>query len=146
MRTSNGVVRRIRNFRGLLVWQKSMDLAEWCCRASAQFSPRVGGVLAEQVQKTAISIPSNIAEGHELSTASYRQHVRVALGSVSELGTQLELAARLELLTQALWHVREGDLDELERMLRSLQAALRRRLDAEKATGRTRPRRPKQIE
>jgi len=90
-------VRKIDNFRGLAVWQKSMDLAQQCCRISSAFPPR-GFTLGTHVQKTAIAIPSNLAEGHELQTASFRYHVRVALGSLAELDTQLELAARLGFL------------------------------------------------
>jgi four helix bundle protein len=141
MSTFSGDVRRIRNFRQLVVWQKSMDLAVWCCRTGAELPRRVGGVLGAHMQRTAVSIPSNIAEGHELSTAAYRQHLRIALGSLAELGTQLELAARLDLVPDALWRARQSDLEELERMLRALRAALRRRSEAEKAAAhRTAPR------
>jgi four helix bundle protein len=141
MSTFRGNVRRIRNFRELVVWQKSMDLAAWCCRTGAELPQRTGGVLGPQIQRTAISIPSNIAEGHELSTASYRQHLRIALGSVAELSTQLELAARLDLVPEASWQARQNDVEEIERMLRSLRAALRRRAEEEKlaATRKTAP-------
>jgi four helix bundle protein len=102
-----------------------MALAERTCVIAWTFPPRAYG-LASHIQKTVTAIPSNIAEGHELQTGSYRFHVRVALASVAELDTQLELALRLKLLPQgavdALW----ADLREIERMLRALGAALRR--------------------
>ena len=121
------LVRRINSYRDLLVWQKAMRVAEQCCREAHAFAPR-GYVLATHIQKTAIAIPSNIAEGHELQTASFRLHVRVALGSVAELETQLTLAVRLGFLpTESLGRL-ASELSEIERMLRALRSALSRRL------------------
>jgi four helix bundle protein len=81
------------------------------------------------IRRAAISIPSNIAEGHtRSSTKEYLYHISVALGSLAELETQLELAQRLgydeqttiaPLLTQTV---------KLGKMLRSLQKSLRDRV------------------
>ena len=120
-------VRRLDSYRDLLVWQKAMTLAEGCCREALAFPPK-GYVLATHLQKTAISIPSNLAEGHELQTASYRLHVRIALGSLAELATQVNLARRLGLLSADRSIPFDRDIRELERMLRALRAALSRRL------------------
>jgi four helix bundle protein len=122
--------RRISTHRELVVWQKAMALAERCCVVAWTFPPRAYA-LASHIQKTAVAIPSNVAEGHELQTGSYRFHVRVALGSVAELDTQLELARRLKLLPSVSIDALAADLREIERMLRALGAALRRHAEGQ---------------
>jgi four helix bundle protein len=54
--------------------------------------------LSGQIRRSVVSIPSNIAEGHTRRGGAYRNHVRIALGSTSELDTQLEIAVRLGLI------------------------------------------------
>jgi len=131
MSTNERQARKIDSYRDLVVWQKALSLAECCCRRAATFPPR-GYALGTHIQKTAIAIPSNIAEGHELQTASFRLHVRVALGSVAELDTQLELAARLGWISTDDRAALVAETRELERMLRALRGALTRCIDAEK--------------
>ena len=55
--------------------------------------------LSSQIRRSAVSVPSNIAEGHTRRGRAYRHHVRVALGSMAELDTQIEIAIRLGFLT-----------------------------------------------
>src|SRR5437764_6642349 len=106
---------------------ESACLAEQCCRATAGFPPRAYA-LGTHIQKTAISVPSNIAEGHELQTGSFRLHVRVALGSLAELDTQIELAARLGWLSAQSHTSLAAHIRETEHMLRARRAALTRSL------------------
>jgi four helix bundle protein len=85
---------RIRDYRDLIVWQKAMDLAvtteKVCRRLPAQASH-----LASQMRRAAASIPANIAEGNgRFSRPEYLRHLSIANGSVRELETHLELAAR----------------------------------------------------
>ena len=91
----------------------------------------LGHVLGMHIQKTAISIPSNIAEGHELQTASFRFQLRVAPGSVAELGTQLVLASQLGFLPKDSLTRLTAELSEVARMLRALGSALSRRLGSQ---------------
>ena len=83
----------IESFRDLLVWQKSMDLAVRCYR-TAQLLPRSEQqVLGYQLRKTAVSMPSNVAEGFARhSTAHYIQHLWTAHASApsSRLKSNLE--------------------------------------------------------
>ena len=55
--------------------------------------------LATQMRKTAVSIPSNIAEGHRQGTGAFVRHLVIAMGSHGELDTQEELAFRLHFVT-----------------------------------------------
>ena len=119
---------RIRSYKDLEVWQKAMNLAEECYRATAEF-PRdeIYGMTA-QIRRAAVSIPANIAEGYGRDlTGSFVQFLRIAQGSARELETHVILCGRIRLLRD---DVRDGLLDECERiskMLRSLIRTLERR-------------------
>jgi four helix bundle protein len=74
-----------------------MDLAVAIYRLTQEFPRNEVYGLASQLQRAAVPIPSNIAEGHSREgTREYLHFVSVAQGSVAELETQLELSARLE--------------------------------------------------
>ena len=74
--------------------------------------------LAAHMQKTAISIPSNIAEGHARQhTREYLQFCHIALGSCAELLTQLTIAKRRSYVSDEYFAKLEDDLDHESRML-----------------------------
>jgi four helix bundle protein len=86
----------IRSYRDLDAWKLSMTLAEECYRFTDQFPRSEVFGLAAHIRKSAVSIPSNIAEGHNRrSRAAYASFVAIAMGSQAELETQIELARRL---------------------------------------------------
>jgi len=88
----------ITSFRELVVWQKSMELAEAVYRATSTLSAGDLFGIGHQIRRSAVSIPANIAEGFcRHSRAAYRSHVAIALGSHGELQTHLELCRRLAL-------------------------------------------------
>src|SRR6059036_288357 len=72
----------------------AMQLADRIYDLTADFPSRERFALAYQMRKSAVSIPSNIVEGHRLKTPSYAHHLRIALGSHAELDTQCEIATR----------------------------------------------------
>jgi four helix bundle protein len=86
----------IASYRDLRVWQEAMALAEDVFRLAARM-PRIEGFgLADQMRRSAISIPANIAEGYgRESTGSYVQFLKVARGSLKELETHVLLAQRV---------------------------------------------------
>ena len=86
---------KVRYFRDLDAWQAAMDLAVAAHRLAAQLPAMHRFELGAQVRRAATSIPSNIAEGHAHgSDRVLLHHIRIALGSLAELDTQVELAAR----------------------------------------------------
>lgn len=90
----------IRSYRDLEVWQKGMKLAEICYERTAGFPSREIYGLASQMRRAAVSVPSNIAEGHSRRTRqAYLNHLSIALGSQSELETQIELSSRLKFIS-----------------------------------------------
>jgi four helix bundle protein len=118
----------IKSYRDLEVWQKAMRLAEICYEATEEFPKREIYGLASQLRRPVVSIPSNIAEGNSRSSRpAYLNHLSIALGSQSEVETQVELASRLKMIPI----VDAQEILELAgqrgRMLHALIAALERK-------------------
>ena len=86
----------IRSYQDLHVWQRAMALAE-SAHAVARTLPRdAAGSLANQIRRSAVSVPANIAEGHgRRSRGDYLRHLYIARGSLTELQTLLILAQRI---------------------------------------------------
>jgi four helix bundle protein len=86
----------IRSYRDLDAWKLSMKLAEGCYRFTETFPQSELFGLAAHIRKSAVSIPSNVAEGHSRrSRVAFANFVGIAMGSLAELETQIELARRL---------------------------------------------------
>ena len=86
----------VRSFRDLTVWKKSIQMAVAVYRLTQGFPREEIYGLTSQMRRAAVSIPSNIAEGHgRLGPNEYRQFLGVARGSNFELQTQLEIARAL---------------------------------------------------
>lgn len=83
-----------------MVWQKSMSLAEEIYQITKQGVFVKDWGLKNQIQRAAVSIPSNIAEGFErYSNKEFRQFLLVAKGSAGELRTHLYLARSIGYVT-----------------------------------------------
>ncbi|MCA9241270.1 MAG: four helix bundle protein [Planctomycetales bacterium] len=84
-----------RNYRELDVWQRSMELVESVYKVSKLLPGEERFGLTSQMQRAAVSIPSNIAEGYGRGGKDYRRFVLISRGSLMEVETQLELSVRL---------------------------------------------------
>jgi four helix bundle protein len=115
------------SYRDLEVWQKAMRLIVESYRCTNSFPRDERFGLAAQIRRAAISVASNIAEGHERRhLGDYLHHISFARGSVAELETQLIAA-------EHLGYVRRRDVsalyllcDEVSRMLTGLRRSLER--------------------
>jgi four helix bundle protein len=117
---------RVRSFRDLLVWQKSMDLTLVIYRLTQKFPREEVYGLTSQLRRCSVSIPSNIAEGQgRLNTREFKQFLGIARGSNCELQTQLEIARRLGLGDLKLIHEAEGLAHEIGRMIFTILGKLR---------------------
>lgn len=110
------------SFRELTVWQKSMELAKRVYKITKRLPSDEKFGLATQMQRCAVSIPSNIAEGNKRATAKdYVQFLRIASGSAAELETQL-------LLTHDIYDINLDEelqlLNEVQRMLQVMGSRL----------------------
>ena len=89
----------INSFRDLRVWQAGMELVEQVYLLTQSFLRQEIYGLTSQIQRAAVSVPSNIAEGHTREhSKEFLHHLSIAQASLAELETQLEIAARLKYL------------------------------------------------
>lgn len=119
----------IQNYKDLIVWQKSMFLTELIYDLTENFPRREWYGLAAQMRKSAVSIPSNVAEGRRSTRKDFRNFILIAYGSGSELETQLEIARRKTLGNVTLIAECASVLDELMRLLNKLQKSLYTQFD-----------------
>jgi four helix bundle protein len=112
---------KTRYFRDLLVWQRSMKLARNIYSATQDFPKREMFGLTSQLCRAAVSIPSNIAEGHgRLSDRSFAVFLSQARGSLYELETQLELAENVGYISRSDLSRLLAESAEIGRMLNGL--------------------------
>ncbi len=116
---------KIESFEDLKVWQNSMLLAKMVYKASSGFPKEEIYSLTSQIRRAAISIPSNIAEGHARNgTGEYIHFISIAVGSLAELKTQILLARELGYLTDITELL--DSIITLDKMLKSLSRSLKK--------------------
>jgi four helix bundle protein len=117
----------MRTHKDLNVWKNSMALAEKIYRLTSDFPKEEMYGLTSQIRRSAVSIPSNIAEGSARNgTKEFIQFLYIALGSVAELETQLILSKNLGFLTDLSVF---KDLEEIRSQLINLIKALKVKSD-----------------
>jgi four helix bundle protein len=114
-------------FEKLLVYQKSVDFADAVCAHTEAF-PRGYGFLVDQLNRAALSIAANIAEGNGRFTKPDRRNFfGIARGSAQECVPLLEISRRRHLLSDAHHVDLNARLEEIARMLSGLISGLERR-------------------
>ena len=105
----------------LKAWQLSMDIAVDVYKTSEKFPSEERFGLVSQMRRSAVSVPSNLAEGAARRTKKeFVSFLRIAQGSLSELDTQLELAKRLEYIDEDSWEQFDAKLIEEDKVLSGL--------------------------
>ena len=106
------------SFRDLTVWQRSMQLTVAIYRLTRDFPRDEIYGLSSQIRRAAVSLPSNIAEGHgRLNKAEYRQFLGIARASNFELQTQIEIARAVGIGNPNLLNEAEGLSHDVGKML-----------------------------
>ena len=117
----------IRNYRDLVVWQKAISFVTDVYHITRQLPAEERYGLCSQIRRSAVSIPSNIAEGYgRNSIQDYIRFLQIANGSLFEFQTQLEIIKNLEYITRDHFEDLFSQSREIERMLKSLINKLRR--------------------
>jgi four helix bundle protein len=127
MKEKNGSATKVRtrHYRDLLVWQKAMSLTRGVYRETEAHPKKEMFGLQSQMRRAAVSVPSNIAEGHgRLDDGHFRQFLATARGSLFELQTQLELAADLKYTDETRVAELMEQCEEVARMINGLVASL----------------------
>lgn len=109
------------SYRDLIVWQKSMSLVTLIYKLVADLPVNEKYGLTPQIKRSAISIPSNIAEGYGRNyRKDYSRFLQIARGSLFENQTQLEIVVNLDFIkANDLEEIKELSI-EVEKMLNSL--------------------------
>jgi len=112
---------KIRSYKDLMVWQRSMDLVESIYRITEKLPAKEQWGFLSQMRRAAVSVPSNIAEGYgRQSSGNYIQFLSISRGSLLELETQIELCIRLKYLTRIDSEKILNEIMEINKMLTSL--------------------------
>jgi len=116
---------RPKNYRDLIVWQKAMAMARRTYALTQGLPKSEAYGPLSQIRRAAVSVPSNIAEGHgRFTDAQFRYFLGNARGSLSELQTQLELAGDLGYLDKRLVHEAMEQGVEVARLINGLVASM----------------------
>jgi four helix bundle protein len=116
----NEPVRPIRTFLDLLVWQKAIQLAITVYRVTQAFPKEEKYGLTSQVRRAAVSLSSNIAEGHARQGREFAHFLSIARGSAAEVESQLYLAAELGFIEHTMTDAAVSLAGEIHRMAASL--------------------------
>uniref|UniRef100_UPI0040485401 four helix bundle protein n=1 Tax=Polaribacter sp. TaxID=1920175 RepID=UPI0040485401 len=118
----------MKTFRELLVCQKSMSFVTEIYKVSKSFPDDENFVLSSQIRKSAISVPSNISEGYGRDgLKDYLRFLNIAIASLFELQTQLEIAYNLEYIKEEKFNSLYDLSREIERMLSSFIRTIKSR-------------------
>jgi four helix bundle protein len=119
--TSDFRPKKIRSYRDLIAWQKGIALTVETYRLARRLPREERFVLRDQMTRAAISIPSNVAEGHgQISRGAFVRHLGIARGSLHELETLLEITKQIRYLDDASQENATVLADEVGKMLWAL--------------------------
>lgn len=121
------MAKAIKTYRDLDAWKVSMDLVVQIYEATASFPKDETYGLRSQIRSCAVSIPSNISEGHgRKGSKEFLHHLSIANGSLNELETQLILSVRLSYITkdnaEPLWSLSQDVGRLINGLIRSLKS------------------------
>ncbi|HMG05457.1 MAG TPA: four helix bundle protein [Chthoniobacterales bacterium] len=125
------------SFEDLEVWQRGRRLAVAVFKT---FASCRNYTMQDQVQRAALSVPSNVAEGYERnSNKEFVRFLNIAKGSCGELRTQLYISRKLEFLKKSDFDHLIGEAKEISAMLHGLSRAVLKRAPAVKTRPRSEP-------
>lgn len=118
----------MKSLKDLDGWRLAVELATDIYKATKAFPKDEQYGMVSQMRRSAVSIASNIAEGAARQGAKeFSQFLRFALGSASELDTQLEIAMRVDLAMPAELEKLQASTTRMGQMLRGLARSLRKK-------------------
>jgi len=113
------------NYKDLKVWQKSVDPAVKVYEITKEFPREEIYGLTSQLRRSAVSVPSNIAEGAGRNTKNdFKNFLGISNGSSCELETQLIIANRIDFLNDSNLLLLQQELSEIQKMTRALKNSL----------------------
>ena len=121
-----GEIKKARNFRNYKVWQDAVEYATKVYKVTAEMPWFEKKGLCDQLQRAAVSISSNIAEGAaKPSDVEFAHFLDTALGSAFEVETQLQIAKNVGYINEELYNNLLVDINDIERQINGLISTLR---------------------
>ena len=121
MRFGTEDLKSMNNYKELIVWQKAIALVELVYQYTDSFPDEERFGLINQIRRSAVSVPSNIAEGAGRNSKNeFRNFLGIANGSLNELSTQLEISKRLGLIQNEEFKKAEELNNEIQKMIYAL--------------------------
>jgi four helix bundle protein len=119
----------IKSYRDLDVWQKAMDLVIECYRMTTKFPKNEIYGLSSQLQRASVSLPANIAEGHQRQhSKEFLQYLSIACGSLAEVETHIQIASRLGYVDENQVNNILDKTSEVGRMLYGLRRSIEKKI------------------
>ena len=114
------------SFKELKVWQRSMILATEIYRNTSTFPKEEIYGITSQIRRSSVSIPSNVVEGFGRNSKNeFIRFLRISMGSLFELRTQIELSPNLGFLSEEVFEYLSEITLEIEKMLKGLIKSLK---------------------
>ena len=118
----------VKSYKDLEVWQKAMDMVTMCYQTTKDFPKNEVYGLSSQLQRAAVSIPANIAEGRERKySKEFVQHLSIAYSSLAELETHIQIAQRLNYINSTKTKQLLEKTAEIGRMINGLRKSIEKR-------------------
>lgn len=112
---------KIKSFKELKIWQKGMEIVKDIYKLTANFPKEEVYGLTSQMRRSAVSIPSNIAEGFKrFHSKEYMQFLHIALGSAAELETQIIISKELGFINESELQSVSEKIDHSSKMISAL--------------------------
>ena len=118
-------IKAMNTYKDLRIWQKSVDLAVKVYEVTRLFPREELYGLTYQLKKSAVSVPSNIAEGSGRNTRKdFNNFLGISYASSCELNTQLIVASRINILSRVDLDEMENEIEEIQKMNWALKKSL----------------------
>lgn len=120
--------------RDLRVWQQSIDFVSSIYLMTRSLPKEELFGLVSQMRRSAVSVPSNIAEGYARGTDKEKIHfLRISSGSMSELETQLTLCLKLGYISQEEYNATSEKLVSVWKQLNALISVIKKRINSQES-------------
>ncbi len=120
---------KISSYKDLIVWQKSITLVTNVYVLTKSFPSEEKYGIVSQMNRAAVSVPSNIAEGWgRESSKSYLQFLKVSRGSLMEVETLLVIAKNLNFITEKEYKIISDNIEELAKILQGLIKSIKQKI------------------
>jgi four helix bundle protein len=119
----------MKSYQDLEVWQKAMDFVVMCYQLITEFLKSETYGLSSQLQRSAVSVPANIAEGRQRQySKEFLQHLSIAYGSHAEVESHIQIAGRLNYVGKDQINRLIDIAAEIGRMLNELRKSIEKRI------------------